>query len=209
MSFDDTDFHNTSDNNSRFRSEDLGYSQSSNLRTSPVPDSEIDDIINKTGTATYNHFSSNNNNNNNTRDNIRNDTETDTLRDDKEGDLKTIKQAWISERTCPELLPFEHQVIERLMSRIRSQMEYIETHSMNLRSTSITTNPLSNGVPNLGDDTKLRLLIVETDMERAKFVIRGYLRTRLSKVDKFSVYFLESRKQQKKLSAGEMEYMVQ
>lgn len=46
-------------------------------------------------------------------------------------------------------------------------MEYIEINSMNL-----SQHP----------DTKLKLLIVETELERVKFLIRGYLRQRLAKV---------------------------
>lgn len=46
-------------------------------------------------------------------------------------------------------------------------MEYIEVNSMNLGQ-----HP----------DTKLKLLIVETELERVKFLIRGYLRQRLAKV---------------------------
>lgn len=46
-------------------------------------------------------------------------------------------------------------------------MEFIEFNSMDLTQRA---------------DIKLKLLIVESDLERVKFLLRGYLRTRLSKV---------------------------
>lgn len=46
-------------------------------------------------------------------------------------------------------------------------MQYIEETSMKLK---------------LGNDIQLKVLLVETELERVKFLLRGYLRTRLSKV---------------------------
>lgn len=82
-------------------------------------------------------------------------------------DLAALKQAWISERMAPELLHFERALVDRVLERIRKQIEYIEMNSMDLTR---------------GTDTKLKLLLVETDLERIKFIMRGYLRARLAKV---------------------------
>lgn len=46
-------------------------------------------------------------------------------------------------------------------------MQYIEETSMNMQ---------------LGNDSQLKVLLVETELERVKYILRGYLRTRLSKV---------------------------
>lgn len=152
MSF-DSDFNTTSD--SRLRSDERFSGRSSMPQTSPAPDHEIEDIINNTGNA---------------RPPRRKETPVFGSADapgDRAGDLAKLKQAWVSERTAPELFPFLHDEVDRIMEKIRNQMEYIEVYSMNLA---------------VAPDTKLKLLIVETDLERTKFVLRGYLRTRLSKV---------------------------
>lgn len=37
-------------------------------------------------------------------------------------DIHDLTQAWIAERTAPEILPFQTLIIERLMDRIRQQV---------------------------------------------------------------------------------------
>lgn len=39
-------------------------------------------------------------------------------------DAERLKRAWISERTCPELLKFEGNLLDRIMIRIREQVRF-------------------------------------------------------------------------------------
>lgn len=41
----------------------------------------------------------------------------------------------------------------------------------------------------VGNDNQLKVLLVETELERVKYLLRGYLRTRLSKVSVFLYFF--------------------
>lgn len=56
-------------------------------------------------------------------------------------------------------------------------------------------------------DLKLKLLIVESELERVKFLIRGYLRMRLAKIDKYTLYIQQDEGLLKRLSTEEVQYM--
>lgn len=86
----------------------------------------------------------------------------------KEDDLQELTQAWISERMSPELLDYKDSLIERILSRIREQVELIELNSIELQTQE--------------KDIKLQLMIIESELDRVNFILRSYLRTRLSKV---------------------------
>lgn len=81
------------------------------------------------------------------------------------GDVAVLTQRWIAERAAPELLPFETELLARLGDRIRQQIAQLEVHTGNLE-------PAAN----------LRLVLVQTELERVKFLVRTYLRVRLHKV---------------------------
>lgn len=171
-------------NMSDFEDSDIRYSYDSPLRsdgntsisrgfrgssvtahTSPPPSSDIDDIINNTGATAFRNPGTSHRDNGGYIGAESHKFGLDPI--DPADDLQKLKQAWVSERTAPELLPFVQEIVDRVMGRIRKQIEYIEINSMNM-----TAAP----------DAKLKLLIVETDLERVKFVLRGYLRARLLKV---------------------------
>lgn len=106
-------------------------------------------------------------------------------------DVNKLKRAWINERMSPELLNFETALLDRIMERVRTQMEYIEENTLELQ----------------GSDIKVKLLIVESELERIKFLIRNYLRIRLTKIDKFTLYIQTDEDQLNKLSEKEVDYM--
>jgi GINS complex subunit 4 len=103
-----------------------------------------------------------------------------------------LKAAWINERMSPELLDFEADLLDKIMVRVREQVIFIEEQSMNIQP---------------GTDLKFILLVVESELERIKFLIRGYLRIRLSKIDKYTVLISGSQELMGKLSESERAYM--
>ncbi|CAN6635060.1 DNA replication complex GINS protein Sld5p [Trichomonascus vanleenenianus] len=106
-------------------------------------------------------------------------------------DLADLNQIWMKERMIPEILPFETDLLERIMKRVRQKMEYIEENTLEMQ----------------GRDIKLKLLIVESELERVKFLIRGYLRARLAKIDKYTHFYKTNSSERRKLSQKEIEYM--
>jgi GINS complex subunit 4 len=59
----------------------------------------------------------------------------------------------------------------------------------------------------MSSDTKFQLLIVESELERIKFVVRGYLRARMIKIDKYMIFLEREPQEQVKLSDSELEYL--
>lgn len=85
----------------------------------------------------------------------------------KARNLQKLTEIWQAERIAPEILQFETELLDQVMERLRSQIEFIEMHTADLATDK---------------HMKLKLLLVETELERVKFLIRGYLRARIHKV---------------------------
>jgi len=84
---------------------------------------------------------------------------------DASKDIQNLTTAWIAERTAPEIMPFQTALVDRLTERIRQQIELVETETGNL-------DPTSN----------FRLILIQTELERVKYLVRAYLRIRMHKV---------------------------
>ncbi|KAF2772640.1 GINS complex, Sld5 component [Teratosphaeria nubilosa] len=87
-------------------------------------------------------------------------------------DLQALTRAWINERTAPELLPYPADLIDRIVERIKAQIETIEEMTG-------TLDPKAN----------FTLVILQTELERFKFLVRSFLRARIAKIDKFPHHY--------------------
>src|SRR5436305_669103 len=80
-------------------------------------------------------------------------------------DLQALSRAWVTERVAPELLPWPGELIDRVMGRIRTQIECVEEQT-----------------GDMDPKTNFRLIVIGTELERWKFLVRSFLRTRMAKV---------------------------
>ncbi|CAK1364881.1 DNA replication complex GINS protein SLD5 [Cercospora beticola] len=87
-------------------------------------------------------------------------------------DLQALTRAWINERTSPDLLPYPTDLIQRANDGIKRQIEIIEDMTGSM-------DPSKN----------FTLVILQTELERMKFLVRSYLRARIAKVDKFPIHY--------------------
>ena len=76
---------------------------------------------------------------------------------------------------APELLPFQHKLIDSVKNQIRRQEEEIKI--------------LSN-IEKHADD-RFYLNILKMELERVKFIFKSYLRARLHKIEKYCLYIVE------------------
>ncbi|KAI4280273.1 MAG: hypothetical protein L6R38_004580 [Xanthoria sp. 2 TBL-2021] len=104
-------------------------------------------------------------------------------------DLQELTRAWVTERSAPELLPWPPDLMERVLGRIHQQIEVVEEQ-----------------VGNVDPKTNFRLIIIQTELERFKFLVRSFLRTRMAKIDKYALYILSNPTQTGRLSASELQY---
>ncbi|RMZ21800.1 hypothetical protein D0859_14186 [Hortaea werneckii] len=80
-------------------------------------------------------------------------------------DLQALTRAWVNERTSPELLPYPAALVDRVMDRVKKQIETIEDMTATMDAKSNFT-----------------LVILQTELERFKFLVRSFIRSRIAKV---------------------------
>ncbi|KAF8983160.1 GINS complex subunit [Entomortierella lignicola] len=103
--------------------------------------------------------------------------------------VRHLTQAWINERAAPDILQYEQSAVDGLLSKIEEQTAVIDE----LDPTSDTLMIIS--------------ILYQTELERVKFVLRSYLRTRISKIEKFCEYLLSNEdKKFERLSTAEKNY---
>ncbi|KAK6198494.1 DNA replication complex GINS protein SLD5 [Scheffersomyces amazonensis] len=111
--------------------------------------------------------------------------------------------AMINERMSPELLPYKKELLNQVLRRISNQQQdLLDSHEygeINAESGVVST------------DFKLQLMIIETDIERFNYLVRLYLRTRLTKLDKYTIHYINETVGNGKilLSPEEEEYIDQ
>ncbi|RPB26133.1 GINS complex, Sld5 component [Terfezia boudieri ATCC MYA-4762] len=105
-------------------------------------------------------------------------------------DLNDLTKQWIAERGAPEVLPYQGPLLERIMERIREQIEIVERETGDLE-------------PN----ANFRLILIQTELERVKFLVRAYLRARMAKIDKHPLYLINNPSALSHLSDPEKAYL--
>ncbi|KAF8477023.1 hypothetical protein BDZ91DRAFT_688061 [Kalaharituber pfeilii] len=105
-------------------------------------------------------------------------------------DITDLTKSWIAERGAPEILPFQGPLVERVMERIREQIEIVERETGDLE-------PQAN----------FRLILIQTELERVKYLVRAYLRARMAKIDKHPLYLLSNPSALSNLSPPEQSYL--
>ncbi|KAJ3273149.1 GINS complex subunit [Terramyces sp. JEL0728] len=99
-----------------------------------------------------------------------------------------MKQALLNEIHSPELLPFQEDIFSRLKHKLEIQLETAE----DLQSSD--------------QAEKIEQYIVLQEIERIKFVLRKYIKTRIAKIEKYTVYCLMDPSEQFKMSSDEIVY---
>ena len=100
-----------------------------------------------------------------------------------------LQQLLHQEKSSPELLPYQHVLINNLTKQINKQEELMQVQ---VRDT----------------DDRFYYNIHKMELERIKYLVKSYLRTRLFKIEKFLFYIVE-KDQAGLLSEGEMQYTWQ
>ncbi|KAI3656776.1 hypothetical protein MP638_001123 [Amoeboaphelidium occidentale] len=108
-------------------------------------------------------------------------------------DLHKLKEAFIRERTLPELLPFEFETVQNVSEQLQHQMNYIKE-----------CNRLNRNPNNL-------LELLELELLRTKFYLKSYLRQRLLKIEEYSDHLSFSGNYEKEdlMAMPELEYLLQ
>ncbi|SGZ57465.1 CIC11C00000002010 [Sungouiella intermedia] len=90
--------------------------------------------------------------------------------------------AMLNERMAPDLLPYKHELMKEVLTKLLNQQQYL------LDSYEYGDSNAESGV--LNADFKLQLMIIETEIERLSYLVRLYVRTRLAKIDNFTIFYI-------------------
>ncbi|KAG1062486.1 hypothetical protein G6F42_027410 [Rhizopus arrhizus] len=83
------------------------------------------------------------------------------------GTIDSLTKIWMDERNAPEILPYEHSLVEPLILAIEAQAENI-MESMESQT-----------------ENKFESMLYQTEIERVKYLLKSYLRCRLWKASGF------------------------
>ncbi|UZJ51821.1 hypothetical protein CBS101457_001141 [Exobasidium rhododendri] len=110
-----------------------------------------------------------------------------------EAPVKQLQRAWITERAAPEILSWKGIAVDDVCSQIEEQMTIIES----LASDASTA-----------EEEHIRLGLVELDVERARWLLKSYIRCRLDKIEQHATFLQEDAQSRQKMSDLERGYCV-
>ncbi|GAB7355406.1 hypothetical protein MBLNU459_g5924t2 [Dothideomycetes sp. NU459] len=127
-------------------------------------------------------------------------------------DLQALTRAWVSERTAPELLPYPASLVERVMERLRMQGTSEEETGEKEPTNSKGIETVEDMTGDMNPKSNFSLIVIQTELERFKFLLRSLLRSRIAKIDKFPQHYLARAQQQQSapeplLSQTELQYL--
>ncbi|KND94804.1 DNA replication complex GINS protein SLD5 [Tolypocladium ophioglossoides CBS 100239] len=105
-------------------------------------------------------------------------------------DLQALTRRWVAERSAPELLDWPADgLFERVSDRVKRQIEKVEDMT-----------------GDMDPKTNFALIVIQTELERYKFLVRSYLRVRIAKIDKHTLHYLSTQELRDRLSPMELAY---
>ncbi|KZT20692.1 GINS complex Sld5 component [Neolentinus lepideus HHB14362 ss-1] len=109
----------------------------------------------------------------------------------EETKLQELIRHWMNERHAPDILPAQSTLLGRLLDHIRKQNETVQ---------------LLRADPDSSEEEHFRIMLAQTEIERVKFIVRSYVRTRLYKIEKYARFIVANPEIQERLSATELEH---
>ncbi|XP_042516644.1 DNA replication complex GINS protein SLD5-like [Macadamia integrifolia] len=88
-------------------------------------------------------------------------------------DVELLKRTWRNEKASPEILQFQASLVQRSREQIQLMEDTMEEFAKN------GTDPLT-------------VSLYQMDLDRALFLLRSYLRTRLQKIEKYFIHISKS-----------------
>lgn len=91
-------------------------------------------------------------------------------------DIVMLKEAWRNEKCGPELMTIDEDLIKRVLEQVEAQERNVE---------------LAWEAAQAGDGQQIMLRLQQVEIERIRFVLRAYLRTRIKKIEQCSCHYLK------------------
>ena len=112
--------------------------------------------------------------------------------DEEETPLQRLVRHWMNERHAPDVLPIPEDRLSGPLDHTRRQVGEMSASSSSSSNVVCDMGPLRSETaqllrpePSSSEEEHFRIMFAQTEVERVKFVIRSYLRTRLFKVSMY------------------------
>ncbi|TFK66078.1 GINS complex, Sld5 component [Pluteus cervinus] len=102
--------------------------------------------------------------------------------------LDQLIRHWMNERHAPDILPAQEDLMNGILDSIRRQSEIVH---------------LLRGNTTMSEDEHIRITLVQTEIERVKFVVRACVCTRIYKIEKYARFIMTNADVQTRLTAAE------
>jgi GINS complex subunit 4 len=110
--------------------------------------------------------------------------------DDVNEDIPLLQKAMLNERSAPEILPYEEQLVVDMHEAIENQQGHIDE------------------ARDKGDDIdeEFAISLYQMEIDRVKYLLVSYLRSRLAKIEKHVLHIMGSQELSSRLSEREKLY---
>ncbi|KZT00006.1 GINS complex, Sld5 component [Laetiporus sulphureus 93-53] len=109
----------------------------------------------------------------------------------EETQLQQLIRHWMNEQHAPDILPGQEMLLGRILDHVKKQSDDVQ---------------LLRADPDSSEDEHFRIMLVQTEIERVKFVVRSYIRTRLHKIEKYAKWISKTPEVQERLSKAELKH---
>lgn len=116
-----------------------------------------------------------------------------TIQHQRKSPIAILRQSWSNERAAPAILSWQGEAVDGVCSQIEEQMNIIDS----LAADSGTA-----------EEEHVRLALVELDVERARWLLRSYLRCRLDKIEQNAAFVSQDPISRSNLSELERGYAI-
>ncbi|KAL4162709.1 hypothetical protein PRNP1_003241 [Phytophthora ramorum] len=116
-------------------------------------------------------------------------------RDNLNEDIVRMRSLWVNELNAPEILQYNDEMVSEMLEQIRNQQEYVD--SVYEDRTQLT------------EEKSFINKLYQMEIDRLRYMVSSYLRTRLRKIENFAVHILGDAVLTQRLSMKERHFAQQ
>ncbi|CAH0515868.1 unnamed protein product [Peronospora belbahrii] len=110
-------------------------------------------------------------------------------------DITRMHILWVNELNAPEILQYNDDIISEMLEQIRNQQEYVDSVYEDRRQ--------------LIEEKSFVNKLYQMEIDRLRYMVSSYLRTRLHKIEKYAIHILENATLTQRLSTKERNFAQQ
>ncbi|KAG1699015.1 hypothetical protein DVH05_014387 [Phytophthora capsici] len=107
-------------------------------------------------------------------------------------DVFRMRTLWVNELNAPEILKYDDEMVSEMLEQIRNQQEYVDS--------------VYEDRSQLTEEKSFINKLYQMEIDRLRYMVSSYLRTRLRKIEKFAVHILSDAVLTTRLSVKERNF---